>query len=412
MEEAVIDRPAGIFANRSFRLYFAGQGMSFIGDGLRTLAIPLLVFHLTGSAFTLGVTYALEFLPFALAGLAGGSLADRLDRRTLMIVCNFVRLVIIIVLAVGALNGFWHAPLPIIYTAIVIISIAAAIFMGGEASSIPFIVGKDKATQAVSTLIAGEQSANLIAPPIGGALFGLGGAVPALIVNAVTYFLSLGAIAAIPTLGPDRPGPLPTLTELSNDIRHGFRFLWADTAMRTVTLMALGLNLFGMMAMAVYIPFYKVALRATDPQVGLTLGISAVGSIAGSLLAGAYANRWRFGKAITVAYLIDGLIFVPVVFLHQLWLVVIFWALASASSAFSVAQIVSWRMRIIPQESISRVFGAVRLIVLIGVVPGTIVGGFLADRFDVRLPIIVSTVGYLLLAFIPLAVPAVLRDER
>ncbi|MBV8262540.1 MAG: hypothetical protein JOY87_01830, partial [Candidatus Eremiobacteraeota bacterium] len=48
MEQAAVDRSASIFANRSFRLYFTGQAMSFIGDGLRTLAIPLLVFHLTG----------------------------------------------------------------------------------------------------------------------------------------------------------------------------------------------------------------------------------------------------------------------------------------------------------------------------------------------------------------------------
>ncbi|HEV2038209.1 MAG TPA: MFS transporter, partial [Candidatus Eremiobacteraceae bacterium] len=291
-------------------------------------------------------------------------------------------------------------------------SVAAAIFMGGEASSIPFIVGKDKATQAVSTLIAAEQGANLIAPPIGGVLFTLGGALPALIVNALTYVVSLGAIADIPTLGPDKPGPLPTLRELRADIEHGFRFLWADTVMRTITLTSLGLNLFGMMAMAVYIPFFKLALGASDAQVGLTLGLSAVGSIAGSLLAGTFAGRWPFGKSVCVAYAIDAVIFIPVIFLHQLWLVVPFWALASASAAFSITQIVSWRMRIIPQENIGRVFGAVRLIVLIGVVPGTILGGFLADHYYVRLPIIVSTVGYLLLASVAFAVPAVWRDNR
>jgi len=410
LEEAVIERPASIFANRSFRLYFAGQGMSFIGDGLRALAIPLLVFHLTGSALTLGITYALEYFPFAVAGLAGGSLADRLDRRQLMIVCNVIRFAVLAVLVVGALRGFLS--LALIYSGIVIISIAAAIFMGGEASSIPFIVGKDKATQAVSTLIAGEQATNLFAPPLGGALFSFGGAVPALIVNALTYLASLGAIASIHTLGPDTPGPLPSLSELSADIRDGFRFLWADPAMKTITFMSLGLNFFGMMAMAVYIPFFKLSLGASDAQVGLTLGLTAVGTITGSLIAGANAGKWRFGKAQCIAYAIDALGFVPVIFIHRLWLVVPFWALASASGGFSTAQVVSWRMRIIPQESISRVFGAVRLVVLIGVVPGTIIGGYLADHFYVRLPIIVSTIGYLLLCGVAFVVPAVWRDDR
>ena len=252
----------------------------------------------------------------------------------------------------------------------------------------------------------------LIAPPIGGALFTLGGAVPALVLNAITYVCSLGVIAAIPTLGPEAPGPLPTFRELRNDISDGFRFLWADTVMRTMTLVSLGLNLFGMMAMAVYIPFFKLALGASDAQVGLTLGITAFGSICGSLFAGAYAGKIPFGKAQCIAYALDALIFVPVIFLHQLWLVVVFWTLASGSAAFSTAQVVSWRMRIIPQAHISRVFGAVRLIVLIGVVPGTIIGGFLADHYFVRLPIIVSTVGYLILCSIVFFVPAVWRDNR
>jgi MFS family permease len=119
-----------------------------------------------------------------------------------------------------------------------------------------------------------------------------------------------------------------------------------------------------------------------------------------------------FGKAVCISYAIDSLIFVPIIFLHNIWLVVLFWSLTGATAAFSAAQIVSWRMRIIPQESISRVFGAVRLVVLIGVVPGTLIGGFLADHYFVRLPIIVSTFGYLILASIAFAVPAVWRDNR
>ncbi len=52
-------RAESIFRNRNFSLYYAGQAMSFVGDGLRIIAIPLLVYHLTGSALAIGVTYAL-----------------------------------------------------------------------------------------------------------------------------------------------------------------------------------------------------------------------------------------------------------------------------------------------------------------------------------------------------------------
>lgn len=405
-----MERPASIFANRSFRLFFAGQAASFIGDGLRTLAIPLLVFHLTGSAFTLGVTYALQFLPFALAGLVGGSLADRLDRRRLMIACNVIRFAVVLVLVTGAMRGF--LTMGIIYGCIAIISTCAAIFMGGEAPSIPFLLGKERATQAVSALIAVEQGANLVAPPIGGVLFSLGGPVSALAVNAFTYLLSFGAIVGIVTLGPDVPGRLPTFAELSADIREGFRFLWADATMRTVTLVMLGLNLFGMMAFAVYIPFYKTVLGATDAQVGATLGVAAIGTMVGSILAGLWSGRWPFGASLCVAFAIDALAFTPVMVLHSLWLVTLFWAIANAAAGFEVAQIVSWRMRVIPQASIGRVFGAVRLVVLIGIVPGTLWGGFLAQFHGPRVAIMVATIGYLVLALGAIAVPAMRRDTR
>src|SRR5690348_11284944 len=71
-----------VFASGSFRQYYAGQALSLIGDGLRTLAVPLLVYKLTGSALSTGISYICEIAPFALFGLVGGSLADRLDRRT------------------------------------------------------------------------------------------------------------------------------------------------------------------------------------------------------------------------------------------------------------------------------------------------------------------------------------------
>ncbi|MBC5806788.1 MAG: MFS transporter [Candidatus Eremiobacter antarcticus] len=410
MEETQSDYSAGIFANRSFRLFYTGQAFSYVGDGLRSLAIPLLVFHLTGSALSLGVTYALEFLPFALAGLVGGSLADRLDRKRLMIGCDFVRCAILLLFVVASLRGFLS--LPLIYAGITIIAICAAIFLGGQSTSVPFLVGKHRASQAVSSLIATEQATNLIAPPIGGALFSMGGALPALVVNALTYLISQVAIANVKTLGPDKPATLPTRAEFISDIAEGFRFLSGDAAMRATTLLSLALNFFGMMAMAVYIPFYKVALHASDAQVGVTLGIVALGAIAGSALAGTLATSWPFGMSLCIAYAVDGVIFVPVIFAQNLWVAATFWALASAGGAFEVTQIISWRMRVIPQEKIGRVFGAVRMIALGGVVPGTILGGFLADRLGVRFPIALSTWGFLIVALYAFAIAPLRRDAR
>jgi len=403
-------RAAGIFASRSFRMFYAGQAFSYVGDGLRTLALPLLVFHLTGSALSLGITYALEFLPFAVTGLVGGSLADRLDRRRLLLACDFVRFFVIALFAVAYWRGF--LTLPMLYVGIVVISMCAAIFLGAQAPSIPYMVGKARTTQGVAALVATEQAANMIAPSAGGALYGLGGPLPSLVVNALTYLASLASLIFIPTLGPDQRKRPPGMRDLANDISVGFRFMLADVPMRTITLMSLGLNLFGMMATAVYIPFMKRDFGAADATIGVALGIGASGAILGSLVAGKFSSRWPFGRALCWAYLIDGVIYLPVMFAHHIWIVVLFWTLANSVATFEMTQIVSWRLRVIPEEQIGRVFGAVRLVALIGVVPGTIVGGYLADAFGARLPVVVSGVAYLLLALLAFLVPQLRRDSR
>ena len=79
---------------------------------------------------------------------------------------------------------------------------------------------------------------------------------------------------------------------------------------------------------------------------------------------------------------------------------------------FEIAQIVGWRMRVTPDDVVGRVFGAVRLVVLIGTVPGALIGGALADRFGARVPIVVSGIGYLAMALAIAAFPAVRRERR
>lgn len=185
----------------------------------------------------------------------------------------------------------------------------------------------------------------------------------------------------------------------------------SDRGMRAQAYASLVLNVFGFGGYSVLIPFLKRGFHATDPQVGLFLGISAAGAICGSLLAGKFANRWPFGRALSVAYTIDALIFLPVVLTKNMWVAGIFWAFANACAQFEIAQIIGFRLRVTPQELVGRVFGAVRLFVLCGMAPGILAFGWIADRFSPYAAMVVAAVGYLAIAFVAIASPAI-RDER
>ena len=401
---------ASVFRNRSFRLFYAGQAFSYVGDGLRLIAIPLLVYHLTGSALSVGITYALELGPFVIFGLVGGSLADRLDRRTLMIACDVVRFAVMALFAIGFARGFLTVSL--LYIGIAAISVAAAVFMGGQSSSIPFLIGKDRATQAVSALMGAEQLTQTVLPPVGGAMFALVGPLPALIVNALTYAISQASLASIETLGPEAPSGPPSFAQVVRDVGIGFSFLWNDVALRSLSFVSLVLNFFGLMTGAVFIPFLKRDFGASDQIVGYALGVGAIGAVIGSYLAGRIPKTWPFGRVLLCAYALDGVVFVPVMFTHSLAVAIVFLTISNACVLFEIGQIVGWRMRVIPEDLVGRVFGAARFVVLVGTVPGALIGGALADRFGPRTSIVVSGIGYLSLALAVPAIGAIRRERR
>jgi MFS family permease len=397
-----------IFRSSEFRRYYAGQALSYLGDGLRTLVIPLLVFHLTGSAVALGLTFALEVLPFALFSLLGGSLADRLNRRTLMLASDAVRFLIMTLFTLALWRGV--LTLPLIYSGVVLLSICAAIFLGAQASSIPYLLGKDRAKAAVAALVATEQGVNLIAPPVGGAIFGLVGALPALAINAVTYLTSQLSIASVESFGPEEPGGFPPLAEIARDVRAGFRFVFGDRVMRTLTLSATAMNTVGVFGFVAMIPYLKHEFGANDQTVGIAFGCFSLGSVAGSLLAG--RTHWPFGRSLVIAYVLDGLFWLPLIWTHSLVVAVAGVTLCAACGAYEITCIVGWRMRIIPEDMIGRVFGVIRLLVLVGMVPGSILGGVIADHWGTRAVMALSGFAFLVLALNLLGSRPVLSERR
>ena len=405
-----VQATSSIFSSRAFRQYFIGQSLSMLGDGLRTLAVPLLAYHLTHSALSTGAAFICEIVPFSVFSLVGGSLADRLDRRKLMIGCDAVRFAVMAFFAVA----YWlhFLTLPMIYGGLVIISTCAAAFLGGQSSSIPYMLGRERSTEAIAVLIASENTSNLVAPVVGGALFAYFGPLPALTLNAVTYLASQISLSRIPSLGPEAAAGMPSFAHLRNDIALGFRQLWGDLTMRIQAIAGLVFNFFGFGSYAILIPFLKKGFGASDREVGIFLGISAVGAVAGAAFAARYSRLWPFGRALTTAYLIDAFVFIPVVLVSNFWIAAVFWAAANTVANFEVAQIIGFRMRVTPEEMIGRVMGAVRVLVLSSIAPGVLIFGYVADRFSPHAAMWIGCAGFIAMALAAVSIPALRNETR
>src|SRR5579875_3159641 len=297
-----------VFGSRDFRLFYVGQAASYVGDGLRTIALPLLVFKITGSALNLGVTYALEWWSFGIFSLVGGSLADRVNRKSLMIACDLLRSAIILAFALGYRAGW--LTLPLLYAGIELHASCGAVFNGGQASSIPYVVGKARATRAVAVLSGTESAVGTVSTPLGGALFGLMGPLPALLLNAVTYLASVASLGTIRDLGPEQTSGLPRFRHIADDVRIGFRFLFADRAMRLISLASLFGNFLGMMEYTALVPLIKRNLGGSDFSVGIAFGALGAGSVVGAVLAPRL--HASFGKIVVAAYALGWIAYLPI----------------------------------------------------------------------------------------------------
>lgn len=404
---SVTARTASVFRSSSFARFYAGQSLSYLGDGLRTLAIPLLVYKLTGSGVALGVTWGLELLPYAFVSLIGGSLADRVDRRRLMLVCDAVRCLVMLVLSALFASGrlaLWE-----VYASVFVLACAGAIFLGSQQSSIPYLLGKDRTKSAIATLNATEQGVNLVAPPLGGALLGLVGPLPALLANAVTYLASQVAIASVDDFGPDEPGRVPTPREVAGDVATGWRFLRADRPLFAFALLSLAMNFIGSIGFIALIPFFKRAFGATDWQVGLAFGCFAGGAAIGSIVAA--RTHWRFGASYAIVTLLDAVAWIPIAWAPTLPLAAVGITLSSLCSGYTVTSVVSWRLRILPEDLVGRVTGVARVLILGGIFPGSLLGGWLADRAGVRATEALSGFGFLACAIVAASLRTI-REER
>jgi MFS family permease len=225
-------------ANRNFRLLWIGQVLSDLGTQMGSLAYPLLVLALSHSALVAGaVGTAASVAAFAVR-LPAGALADRVDRRRTMILVDGGRTVALAVLA--ALVATHAVAWPVVLAVAVVDRGGDTLFTPASMAALPLIVADEQLESAWAVSEGRQYGANLVGPPLGGLLYGLGRALP-FVADAVSYGISvltsreLSGTFALPEEAPERRG-------LWAEAFDGLRHLWRDPLLRAVLLVAPLLN--------------------------------------------------------------------------------------------------------------------------------------------------------------------------
>jgi hypothetical protein len=221
-------------ANRNFRLLWIGQVLSDIGTQIGTLAYPLLVLALTHSALIAGAVGTVASGAAFAVRLPAGALADRLDRRRAMILSDAARAIALGTLAVLVATD--AVAWPVVMVVAVIDRAGDTLFTPSSMAALPLIVADEHLESAWAVSEGRQYAANLVGPPLGGLLYGLGRALPFL-ADAVSYGISV--LTSHRITGVFASSADPTLRRgLWAEALDGLKHLWQDSLLRAVVIVA------------------------------------------------------------------------------------------------------------------------------------------------------------------------------
>jgi MFS family permease len=267
------------FRHRNFRLFFGGQIISLIGTWMQNVAQAWLVYRLTSSPFLLGLVGFSSQIPVFLLAPIGGAVADRKNRHRVVIATQTASLVLAFCLAGVTLSGVvqvWHILLLSVFLGVV-----NAFDIPARQAFIVEMVGREDMTNAIALNSSMFNSARIIGPAIAGLLVAAIGEGWCFFVNGVSYIAVIVGLVMMHV--QSRTEPQSTRSVVSH-ILEGFRFVANTGPIRTLLLLLGLVSLVGM-PYAVLMPIFADNILHGGPRgLGILMGVSGVGAVAGALL--------------------------------------------------------------------------------------------------------------------------------
>jgi MFS family permease len=277
--------------HRNFRLFYGGQVLSLVGTWMQTTALGWLVLELTDSEFLLGLVTAATFFPILIFTLFAGVVADRLDKRRILVVAQAMMCVVALVLAVltdvGAINVWMILALVLLHGS-------------GNAFEIPTrqsffveLVGREDLTNAIALNSSAFNLTRIIGPAVAGFLIGAVGIAACFYLNAVSYLFVMGALLAI-----RRPRPPKRQQQASKweNLKEGLAYLRGDRLCRTLVGMVAMISILGLPYAMLMPVFARDILDVGAQGLGWLLAATGIGAFAGGMALAAHGTRVRRGR--------------------------------------------------------------------------------------------------------------------
>ncbi|MCX4689625.1 MFS transporter [Kitasatospora purpeofusca] len=367
------ERPTPGPADIRLRAAFLVSG---IGDWIYRLAIPVLVLKITGSATSTALAYAIEFIPYIVIGLFAGVIADRFDRRRVMILCDLSSAVL--ALAVTTLATLDRPPLAAIYLCAFLLACVRPFYFPAFQGFLVDVVPERRLARVNSWTQTVDSALGFIGPVAGiTAVAALGVPVSAL-VNALSFGASALLITAIATTPAPAAGPT-TAARIAKDFADGLR------ALRTMRAVLWGTVLMALSNLAAWTVegslFYLVLEVEEKPKVvlGLVLGAQGLGAVLGGVLAPRLTDRYRLGPLLAFGMGLSGATMVLPALVPTWWAVLIAWGVEGVATSLVIVSWFTARQKVVPSEVIGRVVSVSRAAAYATIPLGAVLGGRLVS---------------------------------
>ena len=279
---------------KDFTLVVLGQIISLFGNAAIRFALPLYLLNLTGSSALYGTVTACAFLPPILLSPIGGMIADRVNKRNVMVVLDFLTAVLILTfsLLMGTLSL-----VPLLTVTLMLLYGIAGTYQPSVQASIPALVCPEQTMAANSVINTVSSFSSLTGPVLGGLLYSAWGLKPVLWVCTVCFFLSavMELFIRIPFQRQNLDGGI--LHTVKNDFSESIRFLRTEKpVIQKGMFVVCGINLFLSAMIIVAMPWLITEILDLDAAFanrlyGFAQGALAAGGLAGGILSGIFADR-------------------------------------------------------------------------------------------------------------------------
>ena len=366
-----------------------------VGDGIALSAGPLLVASITRDPFLVSMALLSERLPVFLFGVLGGAIADRFDRRRLVVIANVGRAIVLIALVVTIDSGTVN--IAVVLAVLFILGTAETFADSASSTLLPGLVAREDLGIANARLQGGFLLTNqLVAPPIGAFLFAAGMALP-FAANAAAFALGALLISRVVTSTKREIGPR---SGLRSEMAEGIRWLMAHPPMRTLALTIFTFNVTFGAAWSVLVLYAGDRLGLDEVGFGLLITASAAGGLIGAGLYGRLERRFSLGNIMRGGLIIETLT-------HLTLAVTTLPAVAFGTLVLLGVHEFAWgttstvvRQRAVPDGLLGRVGGVYRVANVGGLVIGTPIGGLLARTFGITAPFWFGFIGSLVLVVV------------